>query len=164
MPGYEYKIINVHKTIMLKMWMQKYNNGTDGLIDIVDKIINLYHGITDWIGWFNSIAGVVKRRFASYVKLHLNPSDKEKESRTLERNRRDTTTNGDRLITNPFLNGTVANSSAASNQTGTAGIVCPSSPRLLSGIDRRHRSPDPPPRYVFILFCFITMFSYSDYN
>lgn len=109
-----------------------------------DKI-NTTHYLT-YLGWFNSIAGVVKRRFASYVKLHLNTNDKEKESRNIEKERRGSA-NNERLSTNPFLNSSngSASTSVAGNY-GTTGIACPSSPRVLSGMDRRHRSPDPPPR------------------
>lgn len=81
------------------------------------------------------------------MKLHLNPSDKEKESRNNEKDRRGPI-NNERLSTNPFLNSSNGSASitASTGNYGASGIVCPSSPRVLSGIDRRHRSPDPPPR------------------
>lgn len=79
------------------------------------------------LGWFNSIAGVVKRRFASYVKLHLTPGDN-KDNSSKERER--------------FEKHAIA---TGCSQLPVS-MIQPPSPHVLSGIDRRHRSPDPPPR------------------
>lgn len=85
-------------------------------------------------GWFNSIAGVVKRRFASYVKLHLSAGEREtiKDTNDLSRLNENTRPG---TSTNPFLKQTIQQPS----------LIHPPSPHLLS--DRRHRSPDPPPRF-----------------
>lgn len=76
-------------------------------------------------GWFNSIAGVVKRRFASYVKLHITPGDN-KDNKDRERYEKQGIASG-------------------CSQMPVSMIQSPS-PHVLTGIDRRHRSPDPPPR------------------
>lgn len=109
-------------------------------------------------GWFNSIAGVVKRRFASYVKLHLaagatSDSTNGKDSLQQHRERYD------------------KQRTAAASSGGGGGGDCatmpsqlplskmqPPSPHVLSGIDRRHRSPDPPPRYFPFPFITFSIF------
>lgn len=122
-------------------------------------------------GWFNSLAGVVKRRFASYVKSHLASGDNKKD-RAHDRNqmhvnhylhqnhqqhqqRASSPYRFDKLRTGQ----TVAPSSSSmpsSPYCTRATIDSPAqngtdrlqslSPRVLNTIDRRHRSPDPPPR------------------
>lgn len=114
-------------------------------------------------GWFNSLAGVVKRRFASYVKLHL-AAGGEGTSSGRERPRGSA---GRDAVIKPHLRSASANAAlpqyynsdaAALNLGGAVGeaatltaaskIHAPSPHVLSGGLDRRHRSPDPPPRLV----------------
>lgn len=85
-------------------------------------------------GWFNSFAGVVKRRFASYVKLNLTSGDKQQD--------KDTSLNDKR--SSPIATGY----GTSGSQLPVSSMIYPLSPHVLS-IDRRHRSPDPPPRFLF---------------
>ncbi|KAJ6636226.1 Dual specificity mitogen-activated protein kinase kinase hemipterous [Pseudolycoriella hygida] len=85
-------------------------------------------------GWFNSIAGVVKRRFASYVKLNLTSGDKKQE--------KDANSSSDkRSSQNPASYGT------AGSQLPVSPMIYPQSPHILNSDRRHHRSPDPPPRF-----------------
>lgn len=88
-------------------------------------------------GWFNSFAGVVKRRFASYVKLNLTSGDKQQEKDTSSSNDR-------RLSPNPNGYGT------SGSQLPVSSMIYPPSPHILSNDRRHHRSPDPPPRFFFL--------------
>lgn len=85
-------------------------------------------------GWFNSIAGVVKRRFASYVKLHLSAGERETTKDMSDVRLHENTRPG--TSTNPFIK---------QSSIQQPSLIHPPSPHLLS--DRRHRSPDPPPRF-----------------
>lgn len=77
-------------------------------------------------GWLNSFAGVVKRRIAAtYMQLKLKNEPKDKKDKTKS------------LAQVSPLHKTVSNPFAQSP---------PQSMHVLSGIDQRHRSPDPPPR------------------
>jgi hypothetical protein len=133
------------------------------------------------IGWLNSLAGVVKRHLAPYLKSHLASGDnkeKDKQNSLLQQqqqqqlqqqqqqyqqqlqqqqqdNRRDYRESREREKyggksmgvgtvamqqfhpTNPFAQG---------GPTAGVSLVQPPAVHTLSGIDRRHRSPDPPPR------------------
>lgn len=131
-------------------------------------------------GWFSSLAGVVKRRFASYVKSHLASNENHKSHRDR---------NGGEHIQfkyyhpemeqqpyqqsayrfEKFRSGqTVAPMAVPTGISSLGSSSLPSSPHYgrmaaqmqndklnmlqsshspqISGIDRRHRSPDPPPR------------------
>jgi mitogen-activated protein kinase kinase 7 len=96
-------------------------------------------------GWFNSFAGVVKRRFATYMKLHLAPNgdskDKSKKDKDKEKVKSLATVSPihKNFKSNPFAQSPSPLPSQLANSQPTSG-----SP--LTGIDRRHRSPDPPPR------------------
>ncbi|XP_030381535.1 dual specificity mitogen-activated protein kinase kinase hemipterous isoform X2 [Scaptodrosophila lebanonensis] len=161
------------------------------------------YGASD-TGWFNTLAGAVKRQFATYVKSHLNSTAMPPSSAT-------TATNGSELsgfnstpaaaaittaasaaplpptyrsiINNgskSYYYRTLSAASSSSNTSqstsptteplslprselstgvGASGFLrryassgggcstTPPSPHTLAGLDRRHRSPDPPPRY-----------------
>lgn len=104
-------------------------------------------------GWFNSLAGVVKRRFASYVKLHLaagsNHSSTGRDKDHHHHHHRDRYDKNHHRSSS--ASGAVMDHGYGSNtSTNTTQLpiskMHPPSPHVLSGIDRRHRSPDPPPR------------------
>ncbi|XP_059610293.1 dual specificity mitogen-activated protein kinase kinase hemipterous-like isoform X2 [Phlebotomus argentipes] len=83
--------------------------------------------------------GVVKRRFASYMKLHLASGERGEKSRgrpTVNSNPSTVYNTPTHTSNNPFL-----------VQERAPIPIQPPSPHILSGVDRRHRSPDPPPRY-----------------
>lgn len=98
------------------------------------QLIHLW-AIIQCLGWFNSFAGDVKRRFASYLKVNLSE---------------------ERRLRNEEFNG-------QTRQNGVQASFAPTNPFLDAGesylvpqeqqpvdkfkLDRRHRSPDPPPRY-----------------
>lgn len=123
------------------------------------------------VGWFNSLAGVVKRRFASYVKLHLAQGTGEGTSTSGSGANRERPRGAIRTISingvemaKPHLRSVSANAAvshfgynsavkpAGSSAGGADGsgviskIQAPSPHVLVGGNDRRHRSPDPPPR------------------
>uniref|UniRef100_A0A1B0CBF3 Uncharacterized protein n=1 Tax=Lutzomyia longipalpis TaxID=7200 RepID=A0A1B0CBF3_LUTLO len=96
------------------------------------------------LGWFNSIAGVVKRRFASYMKLHLASGERgggggDRGRHNVNSTPSTTHSTPTHTSTNPFL--------MQDQRAPPAVPIQPPSPHILSGVDRRHRSPDPPPRY-----------------
>ncbi|XP_037036933.1 dual specificity mitogen-activated protein kinase kinase hemipterous-like isoform X1 [Bradysia coprophila] len=92
-------------------------------------------------GWFNSFAGVVKRRFASYVKLNLTSGDKQQQQQQQQQEKEANSSADKRSSPNPNTYGT------SGSQLPVSSMIYPPSPHILS-IDRRHhRSPDPPPRY-----------------
>lgn len=111
-------------------------------------------------GWFNSLAGVVKRRFASYVKLHLaagsnqnSSSGRDKEHQhnhhhhhhhnhreRFDKNHHRSSSASGSVMDHGYGSGT------NTTQLPIMSKMHPPSPHVLSGIDRRHRSPDPPPR------------------
>lgn len=120
-------------------------------------------------GWFNSLAGVVKRRFASYVKLHLAtgtgedgpPSGGRERLRNVDRNGvevakphfRSASANAavsqygfnHKVSSRPSENGAGLN---GPDSSGVPTKIQAPSPHVLGGgNDRRHRSPDPPPRF-----------------
>lgn len=93
------------------------------------------HPIEIGSGWFNSFTGVVKRRFAKYVKSHLATGEKEVPEQKFYRL--------------PFLDKYRSDKATppTSSPTSPNGTYIQAPPmHVLSGIDRRHRSPDPPPR------------------
>lgn len=119
-------------------------------------------------GWFNSLAGVVKRRFSSYVKMHLgagpgesgggggtsSPPDGGCRERPRGGGARNVTE-----INKPHYRSVSANAAvsqygynamarAADGSGVTSKMQAPSPHVLGGGTDRRHRSPDPPPRSV----------------
>lgn len=94
--------------------------------------------ITQCLGWFNSFAGDVKRRFASYLKVNLT---EERRLRNEEFNCQKAQNAPQAFApTNPFLDASdsylVAAPPPAAEQAADK-----------YKLDRRHRSPDPPPRY-----------------
>lgn len=116
------------------------------------------------IGWFNSLAGIVKRRFASYVKSHLATSSGDGSKKD-----RDQPHYGHPMHpTSPYhfekLRQVAPTSSSmpSSPHFGNRAHIdhydkermAAHSPRVLSNMDRRHRSPDPPPRLVVIDFVY----------
>lgn len=104
-------------------------------------------------GWFNSLAGVVKRRFASYVKLHLANGGSNGGGTTApidgggSNNRFDK--HHQRSVSASGVPTTAAPPQQYCSQLPVSKMA-PPSPHVLSGIDRRHRSPDPPPRFATI--------------
>lgn len=171
------------------------------------------HGVAS--GWFNTLAGAMKRQFATYVKTQLNSTamsptanigSSSSELPTLATQEQTSpqtppqqsayrSSNSSNIINNSnagktYYYRTLSAASSSSSHTtsqstspttepltgsasgagvgvtggggggGVAGsgflrryassggsISTPPSPHLLAGLDRRHRSPDPPPRY-----------------
>lgn len=97
------------------------------LVLTIDYLFVIYHPK----GWFNSLAGVVKRRFASYVKLHLANGSDNKEK---ERDRLDS--RGEKV------------SATLPESHIPVSVMQPQRAHQLKKLDNRHRSPDPPPRYI----------------
>ncbi|XP_014093137.2 dual specificity mitogen-activated protein kinase kinase hemipterous [Bactrocera oleae] len=137
-------------------------------------------------GWFNTLAGAMKRQFASYVKLQLHSAGSPSTSgaanqhesigyesglppsaqpakptlayyRTLSAGSSSNTSNSTspteaqpktaQTASSDFYDGTsgfLRRYAAAGASGMTSGT---SNTHLLTGLDRRHRSPDPPPRY-----------------
>ncbi|KAL1376240.1 hypothetical protein pipiens_004462 [Culex pipiens pipiens] len=120
-------------------------------------------GIKDDTGWFTSIADLAKRRFASFVKLNLattgekRPKDKHLQNQLLQQQQQQQqmyhqqpsfpfgSGNGATVApvnhygSNPF--------GVAGSSTGIPSAIPPSAAAHVLGNDRRHRSPDPPPRF-----------------
>lgn len=117
-------------------------------------------GIKDDTGWFTSIADLAKRRFASFVKLNLattgekRPKDKHLQNQMLQQQQQQFhnqssfpfgSGNGSTVVpvnhygSNPF--------GVAGSSTGIPSAIPPSAAAHVLGNDRRHRSPDPPPRF-----------------
>ncbi|XP_038116435.1 dual specificity mitogen-activated protein kinase kinase hemipterous isoform X1 [Culex quinquefasciatus] len=118
-------------------------------------------GIKDDTGWFTSIADLAKRRFASFVKLNLattgekRPKDKHLQNQLLQQQQQQMyhqqpsfpfgSGNGATVApvnhygSNPF--------GVAGSSTGIPSAIPPSAAAHVLGNDRRHRSPDPPPRF-----------------
>lgn len=109
------------------------------------------------LGWFNSLAGIVKRRFASYVKSHLATSSSDGSKKN-----RDTQNYGHPMQpTSPYHFEKLCQAPTSSSMPSSPHFgnrsqidqhydkerITAHSPRALNNIDRRHRSPDPPPRY-----------------
>lgn len=100
-------------------------------------------------GWFTSIAGVVKRRFASYMKLHLasngGDSKDKKKDKDKEKIKSLATVSP---IRKHFISNNFAQPSSLPTQFNSNNQTPNASPNHygITGIDRRHRSPDPPPR------------------
>ncbi|KAH8245425.1 hypothetical protein KR032_009997 [Drosophila birchii] len=142
-------------------------------------------------GWFHTLAGAMKRQFATYVKTQLNSTA------SLEQQEQEPAGGGHQNQAHPLQppqppayrsivnNGgnsksyyyrTLSAASSSSNTSqstsptteplpggggggggstgGTSSFLrryasssTPPSPHILAGLDRRHRSPDPPPRY-----------------
>uniref|UniRef100_A0A0A1XPB6 Dual specificity mitogen-activated protein kinase kinase hemipterous n=1 Tax=Zeugodacus cucurbitae TaxID=28588 RepID=A0A0A1XPB6_ZEUCU len=137
-------------------------------------------------GWFNTLAGAMKRQFASYVKLQLHSAGSPSTSgaanqhdgvgyesalppsaqpgkptlayyRTLSAGSSSNTSNSTSPTEAQPKPGQTAGSDFYDGTSGflrryaaagASGMVSGSSnAHLLTGLDRRHRSPDPPPRY-----------------
>lgn len=128
--------------------------------------ISLKIGPNHSLGWFNSLAGIVKRRFASYVKSHLATAsgDTSKKDRDLyghpmqptspyhfEKLRQGMPTSSLSTPSSPHF----GNRSQFDHYEKER--MAAHSPRVLNNVDRRHRSPDPPPRLVFF-FLFLMKF------
>lgn len=117
-----------------------------------------------YAGWFNSIASVVKRRFASYVKSHLGDGSNTKKDRDylhygqhqnpmqpsspyhFEKLRpalQTASVASTSMPSSPHF----GNRSNADHHHYERERLSALSPRMLNNVDRRHRSPDPPPRY-----------------
>ncbi|XP_055632258.1 dual specificity mitogen-activated protein kinase kinase hemipterous-like [Toxorhynchites rutilus septentrionalis] len=112
----------------------------------------------DDTGWFNSITDLAKRRFASFVKLNLatsgekRPKDKQLQNQLLQQHQQQhhpygggngtivTSTNNFNTSSSHFAAGT-----SGTMPSGIPSAIPPSAHVLYQ--DRRHRSPDPPPRY-----------------
>lgn len=90
--------------------------------------------IIQCVGWFNSFAGDVKKRFASYLKVNLS---EERRIRTEEFSYQTNHQNPQPSFapTNPFLD------------EQDSCLVPPDHAADKLKLDRRHRSPDPPPRF-----------------
>lgn len=90
------------------------------------------------LGWFNSFAGDVKRRFASYLKVNLSEERRlVNEEFNCQAARQQNLPQPSFAPTNPFLD-------AADSYL----VSPPQEPAVEKlKLDRRHRSPDPPPRY-----------------
>ncbi|KAI8034459.1 hypothetical protein M5D96_012733 [Drosophila gunungcola] len=155
----------------------------------------------DAAGWFNTLAGAMKRQFATYVKTQLNSTATSPVAASMDRDRdrereqelvhppqppayRSIVNNGSgggksyyyRTLsaassssntsqstsptteplpgggTSSFLrryasSGPGIGMSSGGGGGGGGSISTPPSPHILAGLDRRHRSPDPPPRY-----------------
>lgn len=110
------------------------------------------------LGWFNSLAGIVKRRFASYVKSHLATTSGDGSKKN-----RDSSNFGHPMQpTSPYhfeklCQAPTSSSMPSSPHFGNRAHIdqhydkermAAQGPRVFSNIDRRHRSPDPPPRWL----------------
>lgn len=108
------------------------------------------------LGWFNSLAGIVKRRFASYVKSHLatpsgDVSKKDCDATNcghpthptspyhFEKLRQTSATTSSSMPSSPYFG-----NRTQVDQYYEKDRMAAHSP--VNNIDRRHRSPDPPPR------------------
>ncbi|XP_033168634.1 dual specificity mitogen-activated protein kinase kinase hemipterous isoform X1 [Drosophila mauritiana] len=132
-------------------------------------------------GWFNTLAGAMKRQFATYVKTQLNSTATSPVASSMDRDQepvhpqppayRSVVNNGSGGKSYYYRTLSAASSSSNTSQStsptteplpggGTSSflrryassgpggsISTPPSPHILAGLDRRHRSPDPPPRY-----------------
>lgn len=92
---------------------------------------------TQYPGWFNSFAGDVKRRFASYLKVNLS---EERRLRNEDFNNQSRPSAQTFAPTNPFLDATDSCLVAPEEKP-------PPATADTFKLDRRHRSPDPPPRF-----------------
>lgn len=119
------------------------------IISQMDFRIGLYPG------WFNSIASVVKRRFASYVKSHLGDGGNNKKDREnyVQHPMQPTSPYHFEKLRTQFPTTSASASMPSSPHFGNRAEqhyererLTAMSPRLLNNVDRRHRSPDPPPR------------------
>lgn len=122
-------------------------------------------GIKDDTGWFTSIADLAKRRFASFVKLNLattgekRPKDKHLQNQLLQQQQQQlnqfqhpsypTTYVGGNGATVAPVNhyGSSSNPFGGAGSSGIPSAIPPSAAAHVLGNDRRHRSPDPPPRF-----------------
>lgn len=124
-------------------------------------------GIKDDTGWFTSIADLARRRFASFVKLNLattgekRPKDKHLQNQLLQQQQQQqqqnqfqhpsypTTFIGGNGATVAPVNhyGTSSNPFGGAGSSGIPSAIPPSAAAHVLGNDRRHRSPDPPPRF-----------------
>ncbi|EDW48969.1 dual specificity mitogen-activated protein kinase kinase hemipterous isoform X1 [Drosophila sechellia] len=132
-------------------------------------------------GWFNTLAGAMKRQFATYVKTQSNSTATSLVASSMDRDQepvhpqppayRSVVNNGSGGKSYYYRTLSAASSSSNTSQStsptteplpggGTSSflrryassgpggsISTPPSPHILAGLDRRHRSPDPPPRY-----------------
>ncbi|KAL9697511.1 hypothetical protein quinque_000952 [Culex quinquefasciatus] len=119
-------------------------------------------GIKDDTGWFTSIADLAKRRFASFVKLNLattgekRSKDKHLQNQLLQQQQQQQMYHQQPSF--PFGSGNGATVApvnhygsnpfgVAGSSTGIPSAIPPSAAAHVLGNDRRHRSPDPPPRF-----------------
>lgn len=118
----------------------------------------------DDTGWFNSIADLAKRRFASFVKVNLASSTGEKrpKDKYLQnqmhpqqsqqqhhhlQHQQYPFTGGNGSVVAPMNNFTASTNPFVGPSSGIPSAIPPSAAAHVLGNDRRHRSPDPPPRY-----------------
>lgn len=106
--------------------------------------MGVFHPCSLRSGWFNSIAGVVKRRFASYVKLHISANSENGNGKEGNKdNNRDCLADKRQQMADAVAPSLI---SSSPSHLPVLTKIQPPNPHVLSGIDRRHRSPDPPPR------------------
>ncbi|XP_055549318.1 dual specificity mitogen-activated protein kinase kinase hemipterous-like isoform X2 [Wyeomyia smithii] len=118
------------------------------------------HGdnIKEDTGWFNSITDLAKRRFASFVKLNLassgekRPKGKHLQNQLLQQQQLQqqqylfTASNGTTMA--PMNNFSASSSNPfGSSSSGIPSAIPPTAAVHMLSSDRRHRSPDPPPRF-----------------
>lgn len=106
-------------------------------------------GIKDDTGWFTSIADL-KRRFASYVKVNLasgekRPKDKHQHQQQQQFPTFGTTVGGNGATVAPMNH--YGSPFGGASSSGIPSAIPPSAAAHVLGNDRRHRSPDPPPRF-----------------
>ncbi|EAT45352.1 AAEL003359-PA, partial [Aedes aegypti] len=112
----------------------------------------------DTAGWFNSIADLAKRRFASFVKVNLasstgekRPKDKHLQNHMLQMQQHQPPqypfTGGNGSLVAPMNNYPASTNPFVGPSSGIPSAIPPSAAAHVLGNDRRHRSPDPPPRY-----------------
>lgn len=125
--------------------------------------------IKSHVGWFDSLAGIVKRRFASYVKSHIGENATNRKKNHSDTHKIKNNVQGHHPLypsspyhfeklratsasmpSSPNFSNRVSSSSHEQfyeNELNNTAFNSRSKHRIT-----RHRSPDPPPRYEF-LFC-----------
>ncbi|XP_053692768.1 dual specificity mitogen-activated protein kinase kinase hemipterous-like [Sabethes cyaneus] len=108
-------------------------------------------------GWFNSITDLAKRRFASFVKLNLassgekRPKGKHLQNTLLQQQQQQqhpfVASNGATVAPMNNFGASSSNPFAASSASGIPSAIPPTVAVHMLSSDRRHRSPDPPPRF-----------------
>ncbi|XP_062558094.1 dual specificity mitogen-activated protein kinase kinase hemipterous-like isoform X4 [Armigeres subalbatus] len=109
----------------------------------------------DTAGWFNSIADLAKRRFASFVKVNLSsssgekrPKEKHPHHQMLQPQQQYPFTGGNSSVVAPMSNFTASTNPFVGPSSGIPSAIPPSAAAHVLGNDRRHRSPDPPPSFT----------------